>query len=701
MDSFSKGNYESSFKLFNLLSQSKDDSIALKSLYWSGESKRYEGKYDESIEIQKRFALKYPNHPLAESVRLNIGISKFSEDNFEASEESLLQAINSPDPIARSKSYTLLGEINLKKKDYSKAKSFFQNGINISQIPKELKDRCLLGLGVSNYYLNDNIEAIKNFNAINEGDTELDKSKLYFYRAEANFVLGNYSKSISDYNSIKAEDAQMTNNVSYGKGYSYFNLKDFGKSAYYFTEFIQNSSNDKKVNECQLRLADCFYAEKDFVKASTYYQRALINSDEFNNDERAFFNYAQSLFKSGSYTDAIKVLEQIQLKFPASSYADDSQYLIGWIAFQRNEFDEAIKNYNILIDRYQQSTLLPIAYYSIGDSYFNRGEYSKAVASYNRLIAQYPNSQYVFDAVNGIQYSFIVQDQQDNAINYLRDFISNHSGLDFLDKIQFKIGEIYYSANNYEAAILEYEKLIDNYPKSGLIPQTYYWLGKSLFILNRPEEAISFFEFVKNGYLNTEEGFNSVLELGNIFRKMNNSAAETVLYDEVIPKLSDSKRISEIKFVKAQSYIASEKIPEAYEALKEIVDLRDGSLFNHKAEIELGILELARGNFENSLSLFEDVAKNRKDDLAAQALYYIGLNYFQQERIPEAITELIKVRSVYSLYDEWYTKSLLLLGDCYVINGAKGDAADMYKAVLKRHRKNQYAEEAKEKLDKL
>ena len=71
------------------------------------------------------------------------------------------------------------------------------------------------------------------------------------------------------------------------------------------------------------------------------------------------------------------------------------------------------------------------------------------------------------------------------------------------------------------------------------------------------------------------------------------------------------------------------------------------------------------------------------------------------ERIPEAITELIKVRSVYSLYDEWYTKSLLLLGDCYVINGAKGDAADMYKAVLKRHRKNQYAEEAKEKLDKL
>lgn len=53
------------------------------------------------------------------------------------------------------------------------------------------------------------------------------------------------------------------------------------------------------------------------------------------------------------------------------------------------------------------------------------------------------------------------------------------------------------------------------------------------------------------------------------------------------------------------------------------------------------------------------------------------------------------------MYDEWYTKSLLLLGDCYVINNDKTNAAEMYKAVLKRHRKNQFAQEANEKLNQL
>ena len=34
---------------------------------------------------------------------------------------------------------------------------------------------------------------------------------------------------------------------------------------------------------------------------------------------------------------------------------------------------------------------------------------------------------------------------------------------------------------------------------------------------------------------------------------------------------------------------------------------------------------LKRSNFESSLYLFKDVVTNRKDDIAAQAQYYIGL----------------------------------------------------------------------------
>ena len=226
-------------------------------------------------------------------------------------------------------------------------------------------------------------------------------------------------------------------------------------------------------------------------------------------------------------------------------------------------------------------------------------------------------------------------------------------------------------------------------------------MAKSENLIGKPDEAIPYFNLVVNSELNSEVGFNSVMELGSIYRAQKNIEKEIELYDDVIPKITDQKRITEIKFTKAQSFIANQQIPQAYAALQEIVNYRDGSLFYHKAEIELGILEQNNENFDNAYSLFKDVADNRTDDIAAQALYYIGLNYYKQHRIPEAITELIKLRSVYSMYDEWYTKTLLLLGDCYVINNDKANASEMYKAVLKRHRNNQYAKEANEKLKQL
>ena len=153
--------------------------------------------------------------------------------------------------------------------------------------------------------------------------------------------------------------------------------------------------------------------------------------------------------------------------------------------------------------------------------------------------------------------------------------------------------------------------------------------------------------------------------------------------------------------MKAQSFIENNNIASAYQTLNEIVDTRDGSLFYYKAELELGILELSRSNFESSLYLFNDVVNNRKDDLAAKAQYFIGLNYYEQDRMPETITELIKVRSLYSAYDEWYSRALMLLGDSYVKINDKENAAEMYKGVLKRHRNDELASEAKSKLARL
>jgi TolA-binding protein len=62
-----------------------------------------------------------------------------------------------------------------------------------------------------------------------------------------------------------------------------------------------------------------------------------------------------------------------------------------------------------------------------------------------------------------------------------------------------------YEDGRYEDAILEYQKLIDTYPKDKRIPEAYLKQGLSLINLGRKQEAKYFLNTLIDKYPNTEE----------------------------------------------------------------------------------------------------------------------------------------------------------------------------------------------------
>ncbi|RMD49849.1 MAG: hypothetical protein D6830_04010, partial [Ignavibacteria bacterium] len=140
---------------------------------------------------------------------------------------------------------------------------------------------------------------------------------------------------------------------------------------------------------------------------------------------------------------------------------------------------------------------------------------------------------------------------------------------------------------------------------------------------------------------------------------------------------------------------------EAYNLLNNLTVYYDGSVFADKAKIELGLLELARDKYLEAKQLFKAVGEKRKDDIGAEAQFYYGQTLFEQGMTNDAILALVRVRSVFSRYDQWYTRALLKLGECYTVLGDKRTARDMYRAVLKRHKNDEFGKEAKRKLRRL
>lgn len=697
---FQMQEYEDAFKIFSEIAESGRDSLAINSLFWSAESKRYLGENDTALNIYKKFLENYPGSSLAAKAKFNSGIIYFGKTNINESEKNLLNSLESGDNITKAKAFTLLGEISLNKKDFTAAINYFSSASEIKNISDELKNRSALGLSIAEYYTNDFDKALGNLSNLNSRYPFFEKEKVNFYLAEIFFAKGDFSKALTHYGRVSLSEPDLGDKALYGKAYAYFNLKDFSNALFYFDDYVKRFKKSPNALDAKLRMAESYYGTKNFDKASEIY-RDIFSQPRTIKDDFTYYQYGQSLFKAGRAKEAINEFQNLQTKFPRSNYTDDAQYLVGWIYFQQGEFENAISNYKSLFRKYPNSAIRPIAYYSIGDSYYNLGQYDSALVYYNQIISRYPNTQYVFDAINGIQYCYVAKDQPDNAISVIDVYISNNPNAKNADQVLYKKGEIYYSLENYAKAISGYTELINSYPNSSLIPNAYYWIGKSSQLLGQNEDAEKSFKYVINNYLNSEIGAGAVLELGKIYESNNNFNAAVDLYSKTVNAMPDSKRVAELLFSKGMAQAKNSDVQSAYETFDEIITYHPQTIFAAKAKIELALLEMERKDFSNAEVLLRELGENRTDDIGAQAQYYYGVSLFEQGKTTDAISALVRVRSVFAGYDEWYSKSLLKLGDCYVKLNDKTNAREMYRAVIKRHKNDELGKEANQKLDRL
>ncbi len=696
---FQTGKYEDAFETFQELSKAKDDTLNIASFFWSGESKRYLGDSKTSDAIFKEFVQKYPEHQLAYKAQLGSGAVHLTQNNTPNAESALLNAALAEDKSIRGRAFTLLGELRLNDKKFDAAKKYFNDAVKITTAIPELYNRALFGLAVAQFYLNDYNNAEMNFESLQLRAKDFETDKVNFYLAETYLTLGKYSAALKNYNRIRSSNEQINKQTLLGRAYSHFNLNDFPNSIYYFNEFINKYRNDPNVNEAKLRLADSYFGSKNFEKASVIYLE-LFTRDKLN-DDIAFYQYGQSLFKAGKAVEAIQASEELQQRFPRSKYLDESQYLIGWIHFQQNDFSGAIDNYKKLIVKYPRSNLKPIAYYSIGDSYFNLGLYDSSIVFYSKVLEEFPNTPYIFDAVNGIQYAYVAKEQPENAVSFVDNYVAANPSSKYSDQIYFKKGDLYYSLENYDSAIKAYRDFISRFPNSMLIANAYFWIGKSAANLKNDTEAVNSFSTAKQIAIKKDIGISAAIELAKIYsdKKQFDNAIKSL--DDAIDANPTSNRVSELLFLKGVNESKANKIDNAASTFDQTISYYEGTIFAVKAKVELGIIELQRNNFEKAQALLKEVGESRLDDIGAQAQYYCGVSLFNQNKISDAITSFVRVRSVFAVYDEWYTKSLLRLGDCFIKLNDKKQAREMFRAVLIRHSSGEYAQEAKRKINQL
>ncbi|MCW9064971.1 MAG: tetratricopeptide repeat protein [Ignavibacteriaceae bacterium] len=697
---FQQSKYDEAYNVFNELSEGQD-SIAIKSFVWKGESKRYSGNSKEALNIFENFLKRYPDNFYSALVESLIGLIYFDQNQFDLSEQYLINGTASDDPITRAKAFTMIGEIELRKNNYIKARGNFEPAIRITEAESDVHLRAMLGMGVSLFHLGEYDNAVGYFREVENLNPSFEPDKINFYVAECYFNLGKYQEALTRYNSIRSSEVEYVKQVMYSKGYCQFNLGSYSNAAYQFSEFIELYPKDERTTDAKLRLADSYFGEKNFAAASRIFKQLFQSGKYSSDDPYTYFQYAQALYKSGETNAAIEEFRNLQQKFPQSKYAESSLFTIGFIKFQEGEFKDAVNDYRYVLHVYKKSNLAPVIYYSIGDAYFNLGMYDSAIVNYRNVITRYPSSEYVYDAINGMQYSYVSQGKSSEAIFLIDKFIAQNPNLKFSDQIYFKKGEIYYSQRDYQNAKISYQEFLAKYPSSTFGPEAYYWLGKCSQNLKEDDEAIFYFNKVFENYPGSEQAAVSVIELGKMYELTGNYQASIAVLEQASSKLKDSPRLPEVLYLKGMAYIKVEDVQKAYGTFEELALYHRETIFADRASFEMGLIDMAAGRYIVADEHFLEVAEKRTDDLGARSQYYFGLSLFEQAKYLESISALVRVRTIFSQYEPWLSKAYLLLGDCYVKLNDKRQAEEMYRVVVTKHKGNELGEEARQKISKL
>jgi len=690
---FQQKKYNDSYKVFNHLSDGQD-SIAEKSFYWKAESRRYAGYDEDALKLYNDFLRKFPQSELVAQVQFQIGLIYFNADRTETASNYLKQATSAIDEKTRAKALTMIGEIELNRKNYSKAVENFSSVSDIYSKEDDIEYRSLMGLALSYFYLNRIDEALNLLIDLEVRSPIFEQAKVSFYLAECYFAKAKYGDALKYYSRVSTDDPQINNLTLYGKAYSYFNLKDYKNASYQFSDFSRKYSFDTKIQDVKLRLADSYFADKNFDSAIRIYEEILGSRDRIQNRDNVIYQYALALYRANRVNKALTELNRIKDSYSKSAYYENALYLIGWISFQQNKFYDAILNYKNFLSLSPKSRLTPVIYYSLGDAYFNIGNYDSAIVYYEKILTNFPNTSYVFDAVNGIQYCYIAQGESDKAIRMIDNFVMRNPNSEFSDRLFLKKGEIYYSLRSYEQSKTSYKEFIAYFSKSKFVADAYYWVGKSAQNLNQLEEAILNYNIVINNYSGSEIATSAVIEAGSIYIQMKRYNEAINIYEKGITKFKDSPRIPEIMFAKGEAYLKKGDIAAAYDLFDEIAMYYSQNIFGDKSKIELGIIELNSKRFENAIKHFQAIVQKRTDDLGAKAQYHLALVYYDQNKINDAITALVRVVNVYPSYEEWNAKSYLKLADCYIKNKNSEKAKEMYRTVINKYRGTEYANEA-------
>lgn len=593
--------------------------------------------YNEAVEAFQKYIKDYPNSYRTEEANLYLMAIFMTTQNYKDAYTSVENIKNKDFKIktAYQKITYFRGVELFNDKDYTGSISFFDKSLT-----------CPI---------------VENFTA-----------QSLFWKAESFYRLENYDSAIVNYNqfilkTIGAYSLPIYTQAHYNLGYAYFKKKDYLNANTAFRKYILYENKEPKnlITDTYLRIADCFFINKDYNRAIENYDK-VIKSGLKTDIDYALYQKACSWGALGNFDKKAEGLKELIDNYKKSTYIDDAKYELASTYEVLNAPDKALVYYNSIVSDYKTSSYVKKALLKIGLIQFNSDKDAEALITFKKVVADYPASAESKAALVSIENIYTQMNKADEFFAYMKGLSFVSVSNEKQDSITYNAAENKYMSGDCISSSTGFKNYIEKFPNGYFVVNASFYKAECDYKSGKLDDALKGYKLVLD---NSKSRFteNALVKAASISFGQKNYKDAIKFYTQLEESAEYKNNILLARVGLMRSYYNNNDFDFAIKAAETLLLTEKVSPDNsNEAHYIIAKSALGLNNISLAQQEFEIVSKLTKSEIGIESKYNLALIQFQNGNYKETEKMIFALINEGSSYDYWMTKSYILLADNYV-----------------------------------
>ena len=508
---------------------------------------------------------------------------------------------------------------------------------------------------------------------------------IQFWKAEIAYRLNKIDDAIPyflEYLKSGAVNGEVNpTDARYNLGYCFLKKENYRQAQAFFEQVVHipKLNSSPLEQDAYMRDADCFYMNKDYKTALTMYNKAI----DFSWPASDYATFQKAMIAGVSNgKQKIDLLNSITRRYPTSGLSADVNMEVAGTLLAGEQYREALPYLKNVLRSQGADALKPRAYLQSGIAWYNLNNNKEALNQYDSLLRQYPNSPEAQDALDNAKTIYVEEGRSSDYVNFAKGMGVEVSASQE-DQLAYEEAEVQFNNGNFPGAVQRFEAYLAKFPDGKYSLEANYYKSEIYFSQKDWAKAVVGYAAVSDRAPN-KFGEKSLLQAARLyfFNLKDYTNAE-----KYFSRLKDFASSEENKLEAMRGLLRCQyqlqQWPDAVGNAKDMLNQKSAST-DDKVLANMAIANSfkADNKCESALQYFRIAAGLTKSAYGAEARYQIADCLFQGGQLKDAEKAAFEVINKSGSYEDWVTRSYLLLGDIYFSEKDYFNAKATYQSII-------------------